>query len=100
MDDEIVVGPGFLEDDTFSLDDTQPMDTVEWERSITVQEHLQLLKTIRIKLYRGNVFHELNDAFRNGTVTVNDRLLEIEMIQPNGLTEKGEDNSGVFYAMH
>ncbi|CAL9699778.1 unnamed protein product [Knipowitschia caucasica] len=94
-DEEIVIGRDPLSDGIYDLDDTLPMDSVQVESFPTVQEPCQLPKTTRLRLHRGNIFQELNAAFGKGLVSVNDCLLEIEMVQPNGTTEKGEDNGGV-----
>ncbi|CAL9692657.1 unnamed protein product [Knipowitschia caucasica] len=94
-DEEIVIGRDPLSDGIYDLDDTLPMDSVQVESFPTVQEPCQLPKTTRLRLHRGNLFQELNAAFGKGLVSVNDCLLEIEMVQPNGTTEKGEDNGGV-----
>ncbi|KAF4092325.1 hypothetical protein AMELA_G00019490 [Ameiurus melas] len=59
------------------------------------QEPRQPPKTTRLRFHRGNVFNELNAAFKNVCVFVDESLLEIEMVLLSGNTEKGEDNGGV-----
>ncbi|XP_055076722.2 uncharacterized protein [Misgurnus anguillicaudatus] len=86
VDEEIQFGYAVLEDGM--LDDTLPMDPTE-----IVQDKLQ---TTKLRLRRGNIFQDLNAAFKDGLVSVNDCLVEIEMVLPNGSTEKGEDNGGIF----
>ncbi|XP_041861569.1 uncharacterized protein LOC121652708 isoform X2 [Melanotaenia boesemani] len=94
-DEEVVIGHASLCDGFYELDDTLPLDPVQVESSLRVQNPCQPLKTTKLRLHRGSVFQELNAAFSDGLVSINDCLLEIEMIQPNGSTEKGEDNGGV-----
>lgn len=43
----------------------------------------------------GHVFPDLNAAFRDGLVSVDNSLLEVEMVLPNGTIEKGVANGGV-----
>lgn len=49
----------------------------------------------KLRLCRGNIFQDLNAAFTDGFISVNDCLVEIEMVLPNGSTKKGEDNGGI-----
>lgn len=86
VDEEIQFGYAVLQDSTI-LDDTLPMDPVE-----IVQDKPQ---TTKLRLRRGNIFQDLNAAFPDGLVSENDCLVEIEMVLPNGSTEKGEDNGGI-----
>lgn len=92
IDEEIQVGYVLLDDDSY-LDDTLPIDIESLMAG--PQTIPQPPRITRIKLHRGNVFQDLNAAFHEGIVSVDDTLLEIEMVLPNGSTEKGEDNGGV-----
>ncbi|XP_076850602.1 uncharacterized protein LOC143500373 [Brachyhypopomus gauderio] len=87
IDEEIQVGYHALPDDGEVLDDTLPIDM----DSLIYNQPPQVTK---IRLRRGNVFQDLNNVFHCGLVSVSDTL-EIEMVLPNGSTEKGEDNGGV-----
>ncbi|XP_061639101.1 uncharacterized protein LOC133482700 [Phyllopteryx taeniolatus] len=69
-------------------------ELLEVENSPPTQES-HPLKVTKLKMHRGNVFTELNMAFQNGSVSVDELLVEIEMVQPNGSMEKGEDNGGL-----
>ena len=53
-------------------------------------------RVVDIKLHRGQVFRELNDAVKKGVINTNTEIVEVEMVLPNGTMEKGEDNGGVF----
>jgi len=86
VDEEIQFGYAVLQDSTI-LDDTLPMDPVE-----IVQDKPQATK---LKLRRGNIFQDLNAAFTDGLVSINTSLVEIEMVLPNGSTERGEDSGGI-----
>lgn len=86
IDEEIQFGYTVLQDSTI-LDDTLPIDPFE-----IVQDKPQATK---LRLRRGNIFQDLNAAFTDGLISVNDCLVEIEMVLPNGSSEKGEDNGGI-----
>ena len=91
-DDEILfghdwVGVGLTVD---LLDETVPLSS---------SSHLESTDSgpsaVKLKLHRGQVFEELNEAMKSGTVSVNAEVIEIEMILPNGSVEKGEDTGGI-----
>lgn len=82
-----------LEDADADIDDTLPMEV---ENLMSHQQRvLQPPRAIKIKLLRGHVFQDLNAAFQEGPLSVNDNLVEVEMVLPNGSIEKGEDSGGV-----
>ncbi|XP_076869719.1 uncharacterized protein LOC143521007 [Brachyhypopomus gauderio] len=88
VDEEIQLGYAFMQEDVI-LDDTIPLDP--FERAQTPPPpHIT-----KMRLRRGHVFQDLNAAFKNGLVSVDDSLVEIEMVLPNGSTEKGEDSGGI-----
>ncbi|XP_057702771.1 uncharacterized protein LOC130922187 isoform X2 [Corythoichthys intestinalis] len=96
VDEDIIFmqpyGENAIPDVDDPLDDTIPLEHVAGD--IPVQEpHLRGTK--KLKLHRGNIFHELNTAFKNGNIDIAEMLVEIEMFQPNGNMEKGEDSGGV-----
>ena len=99
-DDEVLFGGGLINEEMFhdtltydflsdNLENVRPSSS---ERNTSTPGN----KIQRIKLHRGQVFVELNNAVKNGTVSSNDAVIEVEMILPNGTVEKGEDNGGVF----
>ena len=49
---------------------------------------------LKIRLHRGHVFQELNDAIENGTLD-NSSNIQVEMVMPNGTLELGDDSGGV-----
>lgn len=93
VDEEIQIGYIYIPDDNDVLDDTLPMDTAEVQPPPV--EVAQESTAIKLRLRRGNVFNELNAALKEGRISVDNMLLEIEMVLPNGTAEKGEDNGGV-----
>lgn len=92
IDEEIQIGYVLMDDDV-DLDDTLPMEVDNM--MLGRQTALQPPRVTRIKLRRGHVFQDLNAAFQEGTLSVDDTLVEVEMVLPNGSIEKGEDNGGV-----
>lgn len=86
IDEEIQFGYTVLQDRTI-LDGTLPMEPAE-----IVQDKPQATK---LRLRRGNIFQDLKAAFTDGLISVNDGFVEIEMVLPNGSTEKGEDSGGI-----
>ena len=61
-------------------DDTLPLDDI--------------LPT-QIKLHRGHIFEELNNAVQTGFISLSTSALEVSMVLPNGAVEQGEDSGGV-----
>ncbi|ELU17777.1 hypothetical protein CAPTEDRAFT_197984, partial [Capitella teleta] len=54
-------------------------------------------QSLKIKLHRGHVFEELNEAFQNNpAMKCPSMCLTIEMVLPNGIVEKGQDTGGIF----
>lgn len=93
VDEEIQIGYVYLPYDNDVLDDTLPVETAVVQPPSIGLYHEN--KVVKLRLRRGNIFYELNAAFKDGQITVDDMLLEIEMVLPNGNAEKGEDNGGV-----
>ena len=80
-DDSGTIQFGPVYGDSNSLEDTLPLDSAP--------------TAANIKLHRGHVFAELNDAMLKGEINENLHLLEVSMKLPNGKTEEGEDSGGV-----
>ena len=56
-------------------------------------------ENVTLRLHRGRVFEDLNDAFAKGTVTLATESVEVHLIMPNGQREGGEDTEAVLLSV-
>ena len=83
LDGDVAFGP-FT--DTSDLNDTVPFND-----EITLPPE----DIVPITVHRGQVFEEINKLIDRGDISENTLNLDVTMILPNGVLEKGDDSGGV-----